>query len=79
MSILKNLQVQAVPQFLGLCVCVLDDLVWASQLSPRCKGWPQCGLGPLAGGYDPGVELCIVTWFHDQRRGPGPVSDAIGL
>lgn len=63
MSILKNLQVQAVPQLLGLCVCVLDDLVWASQLSPRCKGWPQCGLGPLAGGMALGLSCALPLGF----------------
>lgn len=40
-SSLTNLQVQAVSQSLELPVHVLDDLFWASQPSPRCKGWPS--------------------------------------
>lgn len=51
MSSLTNLEVQAVHQLLGLRVCVLDDWAWASQPSPRCKGWPQRGFGHLAQGY----------------------------
>jgi len=49
MSILTNLEVQAVHRLFGLCVCVLDDLVWACQTSSRCKGWAQYGLGHLDG------------------------------
>lgn len=52
MSILINLQVQAVPQWLRLRVHVLDDLAWSSQPSAGCKGWPQWGLGLLIGVYD---------------------------
>lgn len=79
MSALTNLQVQAVSQLLGLCVCVLDDLVWASQASPRCKGWPQCESGSLTVGYGLRGKLCFATWLHGQKRGPSSVSGIIEL
>lgn len=65
MSVLTNLQVQAVPRWLRLCVHVLYDLAWASQPSARCKGWPQCGLGLLTGVYD---LLGCASSRHGQRR-----------
>lgn len=49
---------QAVFQWLRLCIHILDDLAWSSQPYPRCKGWPQCGLGHFTIVYD------LRDWGH---------------